>query len=183
MSASGGPSPPQHLDWCPGAAAGLTTRKRAPSQSGGQESEVEVPQGCAPSRDSREGSSLSPPASGGSRCSLACGDVAPTPAFVFALSHGHLCVSQIFLSFFLMLVCLAALGLSCGPWDLHWGMRDRFMQCRFSSCPAAYRILVPQSGIEPVSLHWEVDSQPLDHQGSPSLLSHKGICHWESGPT
>ena len=108
----------------------------------------------------------------------------PNPCLCLCIvTRPSLCVSDLPLLFFLMLVCLAALGLSCGPWDLHWGMRDRFLQCRFSSCPAAYRILVPQSGIEPVSLHWEVDSQPLDHQGSPSLLSHKGICHWESGPT
>ena len=35
------------------------------------------------------------------------------------------------------------------------------------SCPMAYGILVPRPGIEPGPLSCKVDSQPLDHQGSP----------------
>ena len=33
-----------------------------------------------------------------------------------------------------------------------------------------YRILVPQPGIEPAPLHWMTKTQPLDSQGSPSVL-------------
>ena len=33
-----------------------------------------------------------------------------------------------------------------------------------------YRILVPQPGIEPAPLHWKTKTQPLDSQGSPSVL-------------
>ena len=38
------------------------------------------------------------------------------------------------------------------------------------SCPSACGILVPGPGIEPTSPHWEADSLPLDHQGSPQML-------------
>ena len=37
------------------------------------------------------------------------------------------------------------------------------------SCSAAYGIL-PDQGSNPCPLHWQADSQPLRHQGSPSLL-------------
>ena len=35
---------------------------------------------------------------------------------------------------------------------------------------------LPRSGTEPVPLHWQVDSEPLDHQGSPSLYLLSRIC-------
>ena len=34
------------------------------------------------------------------------------------------------------------------------------------SCPEAYGIF-PDQGLNPCPLHWQVDSSPLDHQGSP----------------
>ena len=37
------------------------------------------------------------------------------------------------------------------------------------SCPAACGIL-PDQGPNPCPLHWQADSQPLRHQGSPSIL-------------
>ena len=37
------------------------------------------------------------------------------------------------------------------------------------SCSAACRIL-PDQGSNPCRLHWQADSQPLHHQGSPSFL-------------
>ena len=41
--------------------------------------------------------------------------------------------------------------------------------------PAASRVF-PDQGSNPCPLHWQVDSQPLDHQGSPKVkvksLSH-----------
>ena len=36
-------------------------------------------------------------------------------------------------------------------------------------CPVACGILVHRSGKNLCSLHWQADSQPLGHQGSPSL--------------
>ena len=41
------------------------------------------------------------------------------------------------------------------------------MAHRFS-CPAACVIFLDQ-GSNPCSLHWQMDSYPLDHQGSPEL--------------
>ena len=35
------------------------------------------------------------------------------------------------------------------------------------SCPTACGIF-PDQGLNPCPLHWQVESQPLDHQGSPS---------------
>ena len=33
-----------------------------------------------------------------------------------------------------------------------------------------YRILVPRPEIEPAPVHWKTKPQPLDSQGSPSVL-------------
>ena len=44
------------------------------------------------------------------------------------------------------------------------------------SCSAAYGIL-PDQGSNPCALHWQADSQPLRHQGSPGFfLSGLEIC-------
>ena len=37
-------------------------------------------------------------------------------------------------------------------------------------CPAACGILLPRPEIKPVFLPWQGDSQPLDHQGSPTFF-------------
>ena len=47
----------------------------------------------------------------------------------------------------------------------------RLQMRRLSSCGARARLLrgmwdLPRPGLEPV-LHWQADSQPLNHQGSP----------------
>ena len=38
------------------------------------------------------------------------------------------------------------------------------------SCPAAFEIFLNQ-GLNLYPLHWEMDSQPLNHQGSPWAMS------------
>ena len=43
------------------------------------------------------------------------------------------------------------------------------------SCSAACGIF-PDQGLNPCSLHWQADSQPLRHQGSMPL--HPNACHW-----
>ena len=56
------------------------------------------------------------------------------------------------------------------------------------SCPAACGIF-PDQGSNPCPLHWQADSQPLCHQGSPVALFLKDeisiqtwkICFWSSG--
>ena len=40
------------------------------------------------------------------------------------------------------------------------------------SCSAAYGIL-PDQGSNPYPLHWQADSQPLRHQGSPTVFLNK----------
>ena len=48
----------------------------------------------------------------------------------------------------------------------------RLQTRRLSSCGSRAQLLrgmwdPPRPGLEPVSLHWQADSQPLRHQGSP----------------
>ena len=37
--------------------------------------------------------------------------------------------------------------------------------------------IFPDKGSNPCPLHWQVDSQPLHHQGSPGLFINIGHCH------
>ena len=51
----------------------------------------------------------------------------------------------------------------------------RLQTRRLSSCGSWAQLLcgmwdLPRPGLEPVSLHWQADSQPLHHQGSPTCL-------------
>ena len=48
------------------------------------------------------------------------------------------------------------------------------------SCSAARGIL-PDQGSNPCPLHWQADSQPLRHQGSPLLIKTQIL--WDQGPT
>ena len=60
----------------------------------------------------------------------------------------------------------------------------RLQTCRLSSCGSRAQLLrgmwdLPRPGLEPRPLHWQADSQPLRHQGSPHCVlyqkSPKGI--------
>ena len=73
---------------------------------------------------------------------------------------------------------LAALGLHCCVQASHWGgfscCRAQALGCTGSvgvahdlSCSVA-RGIFPDQESNPCSLHWQADSQPLDHQGSPT---------------
>ena len=49
----------------------------------------------------------------------------------------------------------------------------RLQTRRLSNCGSRAQLLrgmwdLPRPGLEPVSLHWQADSQPLRHQGSPN---------------
>ena len=99
----------------------------------------------------------------------------------------------------LIYLFLAALGLRCraqafpscgkwGPLSLAWVSHCRSLSCRgaqapgtqasavvahrFTSCgtrcSAACRIL-PDQGSNPCPPHWQADSQPLHHQGNPTI--------------
>ena len=51
-------------------------------------------------------------------------------------------------------------------------VEHRLQMCRLSNCGSQAQLLhgmwdLPRPGLEPVSLHWQADSQPLCHQGSP----------------
>ena len=51
----------------------------------------------------------------------------------------------------------------------------RLQTRRLSNCGSRAYLLrgmweLPRPGLEPVSLHWQADSQPLRHQGSPQLI-------------
>ena len=50
-----------------------------------------------------------------------------------------------------------------------WGTQASVVVVRGLSCLEACQISVPGPGIKPVPPHWQVDSYPLDHQGSPSI--------------
>ena len=50
----------------------------------------------------------------------------------------------------------------------------RLQTRRLSYCGSRAQLLrgtwdLPRPGVEPVSLHWQADSQPLRHQGSPTV--------------
>ena len=69
---------------------------------------------------------------------------------------------------------LGVLGLHCGAWASHCG--------GFSCCGAralGTRDSVVAAGSNPCPLHWQADSQPLRHQGSPPPPVHS--CHWMEG--
>ena len=55
----------------------------------------------------------------------------------------------------------------CGPWTP--GSVDSAAVEHGLSCSVACGIF-PDQGLNPCPLHWHVDSQPLDHQGSPFIL-------------
>lgn len=104
---------------------------------------------------------------------------------------------------------------SCGGWASHCGVLSSYgacvlghldfssvvcglsghswwaLECRLNSCCTQAYLLhgkwdLPLSGIKPCPLHWQMDSQSLDHQGSPkytfdrtagsSLASEVGLC-------
>ena len=88
--------------------------------------------------------------------------------------HGHYSFSIIF---WLCRVFAAACGLSpvavhgllmCWLPLLHrlWGVRASVAVLHGLGCPVARGIFLDQRS-NLCSLHWQVDSQPLDHQGSP----------------
>ena len=56
-------------------------------------------------------------------------------------------------------------------------VEHRLQMRRLSSCGSRAQLLrgmwdLPRPGLEPVSLHWQADSQPLRHQGSPCCYSY-----------
>ena len=80
------------------------------------------------------------------------------------------CISRWTFAFSLFL-SLAVLGLSCSAQRLHWLMCELlFLPCTDSlvvvhglACPVACGVLVPQTGIEPMSSELQdIDSEPLD---------------------
>ena len=57
-----------------------------------------------------------------------------------------------------------------------WGMQNSVVVVKEVSCSTAYGIF-PDQGSNLCLLHWQADSQPLGHQGSPNpLLILKGLC-------
>ena len=60
---------------------------------------------------------------------------------------------------------LIAVGFSC-CWVKAPGEWDSVVVAHRLSCSAAYGIF-PDQGLNPCPLHWQVDSYPLSHQGSP----------------
>ena len=56
----------------------------------------------------------------------------------------------------------------CGAWAL--GARAPAVVAHRPSCSAACGIFLDQ-GPNPCPLHWQADSQPLCHQGSPDIIS------------
>ena len=76
-------------------------------------------------------------------------------------------LTEIFFTFKLAGLKVAALGLSC--------CRSRAPEHRLSSCGARVQLplacgIFPDQGLNPCLLHWQADSLPLSHQGSPRLI-------------
>ena len=80
--------------------------------------------------------------------------------------HGHYMCQLSLLWLHWVFCCLWAFS-SCGAQALStWASA---VVAYGLGCPEACGILVPWPGIKPASLHCKVDSQPLDHQGSPYM--------------
>ena len=115
----------------------------------------------------------------------------------FHLSIWRLKLFSLFILLYLIyLLFMAVLGLrfcarafsSCGKWGpLFIAVRGpliivaslvaehRLQTRRLSSCGSRSQLLrgiwdLPRPGLEPVPLHWQADSQPLHHQGSPHFF-------------
>ena len=64
----------------------------------------------------------------------------------------------------------------CDVWAFHWSgvscCGAQALECGFSSCREGLSGMwnLPRPGIELMSLHWQADSYPLDHQGSPYFI-------------
>ena len=58
------------------------------------------------------------------------------------------------------------LTIAASPVAEHRLQTRRLSNCGSQACPAACGIL-PDQGSNPCPLHWQADSQPLRHQGSP----------------
>ena len=46
----------------------------------------------------------------------------------------------------------------------------RLSSCGSRTCCSAARGIFPDQGSNPCLLHWQADSQPLRHQGSPKII-------------
>ena len=60
-----------------------------------------------------------------------------------------------------------------------WGVQNSVVVIQEISCSTAYGIF-PYQGSNPCLLHWQADSQPLGHQGSPNpllILKSLSVCH------
>ena len=69
-------------------------------------------------------------------------------------------------------VLAAPRGIFCWDFPYLWPVSSR--ACGLS-CRAAYKMLAPHPGIKPTSLHWKVDSLPLDFQGSPLCFMYSSL--------
>ena len=98
--------------------------------------------------------------------------------FIYLFTYLWLC--WVFVSVRGLSLVVASRGHSssrCAGLSLSWPLllRSTGSRCAGSvivahgpSCSVAYGIL-PDQGSNPCPLHWQADSQPLRHQGSPSL--------------
>ena len=90
-----------------------------------------------------------------------------------------------FFCLFCLFTYLAALGLSCSMWDFHascgiWHCGRQTLQWLKDSGVAVsglsysrhVGIFVPDQGLNLCPLHCKANSQPLDHQGGPSVVRH-----------
>ena len=95
-------------------------------------------------------------------------------------------VTEVFFKYVFMYLFVAALGLcsctracsscsgrgllsSCGAWASHCGGFSCRTWALGLCCPTACGIFQDR-GSNPCPLHWQVDSSPLDHEGSPKYV-------------
>ena len=68
----------------------------------------------------------------------------------------------------LFVVCRFLLAVASFVAEHRLGCMDSGVEAHWLSCPVARGILLDQ-GLNPCLLHWQADSYPLYHQGSPQL--------------
>ena len=75
-------------------------------------------------------------------------------------------------------------SLRCPDFSLRWLLLLQsvgFRHLGFSNCDARACGLFPDQGLNLCPLHWQVGSQPLDHQGRPCLCINRKIPFFKLG--
>ena len=95
--------------------------------------------------------------------------VLKTVALWYSLKSGRLIPPA---PYFFLKIALAMWGLSCSHTNCEFFCSSSVIKA-IGSFPCG---ILPDQGSNPCPLHWQADSQPLRHQGSPNFLFLRHLC-------